>query len=167
MIIHFALAGLMLASPPVGRIATPEQRVMAAASDFFAALRSDDKTALAATMTEDAVIFVHDRTNPNNTSRVIVVPLADHLAGWEASSGDVDEYMFYENVQVDGGMAHIWGPYSFWVDGEITHCGINSLSLERINDVWLVGNTSFTMAPPSECEELGAPDGPVASAPLP
>lgn len=157
----------MLASPPVGRIATPEQYVMAAAGEFFAALRNDDKTALANTMTEDGVIFVHDRTNPNNPNRVVVISVADHLAGWEASSGSVEEYMFFKSVQVDGNMAHIWGPYSFWVDGEITHCGINSLSLEHINGEWLVGNTSFTMAPPSECEELGAPDGPVFAAPLP
>jgi len=155
----------MLASPPLmPRQRTPEQEVAVATDDFFKALRSDDKTALAQMMTEEGTIFIHDRTNPDNP-RLVVVPVADHLARWEASTGSVAEYMYQSQVSVDGSMAHVWGPYSFWVEGEISHCGVNSLSFVKTDNGWRVGNTSFTMVAPSECEAIGAPDGPVESPP--
>ena len=167
MIEQFVLAGLMLASPPLMRPQpTPEQEVAAAASDFFEALRSEDKTALARMMTDTGMIFVHDRTDPTNP-RLVIVPITDHVARWEAGTASVDEHMFFTQVLVDGDMGHVWGPYSFWVEGEVSHCGINSMSMVRTQDGWKVGNTSFTMVAPSECEAIGAPDGPVATAPLP
>ncbi len=167
MIAQLVLAGLMLASPPLmGRQPTPEQEVMDAVDDFFAALRSDDKTALARMMTDEdgGVIYIHDRTDPANP-RLVVVPVADHLARWESGTGQAEEYMYITNLTVDGTMAHVWGPYKFWAEGEISHCGTNSLSMVRTEDGWRVGNTSFTMVPASECDEIGAPDGPIEAAP--
>ena len=129
--------------------------VRLAVLDFFAALRSADKTALATQMVPDGTIFVHNRMDPENP-RIDVVPVADHLARWERSDRVVDEEMIQRTVLVDGDMAQVWGPYYFTVDGEVSHCGINSLSMVRTDDGWKVANTSFTMEAPETCDAMVA-----------
>ncbi|MEO1120901.1 MAG: hypothetical protein AAFW88_06560 [Pseudomonadota bacterium] len=133
--------------------------VIAAADAFFAALRSPDKTALRATMLDEAVIFVHDRRDPQ-APKTRIVAAGDHLDGWETSPPGTDEYMRYDTVLVDGRMGHIWGPYVFALNGAPTHCGINSMSFAKTDDGWRVANTSFTMTALDECETLGAPEVP-------
>ncbi|MEL7517948.1 MAG: hypothetical protein AAFN48_03230 [Pseudomonadota bacterium] len=140
-------------------IANDPKPVIAAADAFFAALRSPDKTALRATMIDEAVIFVHDRRKPDAPITRIVAA-GDHLDGWETSPPGTDEYMSYDTVLVDGRMAHVWGPYVFLLNGKPTHCGINSMSFAKTQDGWRVANTSFTMTALNECKPLGAPEGP-------
>ena len=83
--------------------------------------------------------------------------VSDHLARWAQGTGEVSEHMEVETVLVDGDMAQAWGPYTFFANGKISHCGINSLSMVRTDDGWKVANTSFSMVPPEECESIGAP----------
>lgn len=154
------LAAALLAAAPLAAEPTPaEAEVIAGADAFFAALRSDDKTALARHMDPAGTIFVHNRMNPA-APRVIVLPVAQHLANWLGSPPALEEPMAYASVLVDGDMAQVWGPYRFLVGGETTHCGINAMSLVRREDGWKVANTSFTMEPPGACARLGAPEVP-------
>lgn len=153
-------AALLAAAPLGAETPSPEQaEAIAAADAFFAALRSPDKTALARQMDPKGLIFIHDRMDPA-APRIVRLPVADHLARWANGTAAVDEVMRYDTVLVDGDMAQVWGPYVFTVEGKVSHCGINSLSLVKREDVWKVANTSFTMEPPSECEQLGAPEAP-------
>ena len=151
-------AAALLTTPAMANQPPPESDAVVAAADaFFAALRNPDKTALSKELLNDAVIFVHDRRNPEKP-RTMIVPAGQHLEGWLTSAPGVDEYMNYESVLVDGTMAHVWGPYVFLVNGTATHCGINSMSMVKTEDGWKVGNTSFTMTSMDECGELGAPE---------
>ena len=159
-----ALAALAAAPLAAETPLPPEAEVTAAADAFFAALGSDDKTALAGVMLPEGVIFVHNRMDPAKP-RVDAVPVADHLARWAKGTRKADEVMHYATVLVTGDMAQVWGPYSFWSDYELTHCGINSLSMVKTAEgVWKVANTSFTMERPSECERLGVPGFPADTA---
>ena len=157
LLTFIATLGALIAAPLFARSPSPERiEVIKAVDGFFNALRSEDKTALARTMRPDGVIFIHDRRNPDKT-RILTRPVTQHLDGWEDSPPGTDEYMTYEHILVDGTMAQVWGPYAFLLNGEITHCGINSMSLAKGEDGWLVSNTSFTMTAPEECKPLGAP----------
>jgi ketosteroid isomerase-like protein len=136
----------------------PSEEHAAVTSALFAfldAIASDDKTLLAGHMIPEAVIFVHNRMDPANP-RVDVVPVAQHLERWAKSTRQTFELMDITSIIVDGDMAQVWGPYSFEADGAIAHCGINSLSMVRTGSGWKVGNTSFTMVPPEQCEAVGA-----------
>ena len=126
---------------------------------FFTALGDEDRTKLAEVMIPEATIFVHDRMDPDN-ARLVIIPVEDHIARWAQGTGNVSEDMIYSTILVDGDMAQVWGPYRFMVEGETSHCGINSLSMVKTEDGWKVGNTSFTMVPPNECERLAAPEAP-------
>lgn len=149
-----------LAAPALAAAPTPEQaEAIAAADAFFAALRSDDKTALAQEMDSAGTIYIHDRRDPAGPE-VTIVPVAKHLEGWRKSPPGLDERMIYSAVLVDGDMAQVWGPYRFTAGGKTTHCGINSLSLVRREGRWRIANTSFTMELPERCAALGAPEVP-------
>lgn len=41
-------------------------------------------------------------------------------------------------IQIDGPMAHVWTPYTFWVNGEISHCGVNSFQLFNDDISWKI-----------------------------
>lgn len=154
-----AAAAFLAAAPLAAEQAPEHAEVTAAADAFFAALRSQDKTALAGQMDPQGLITIHHRMNPA-APKIIFVPAADHLHNWLTSAPDVDERMRYDAVLVDGDMAQVWGPYRFTAGGRTTHCGINSLSLVRGEGGWKVANTSFSMVPPDQCEALGAPEVP-------
>ncbi|MEM6475646.1 MAG: hypothetical protein AAF687_05710 [Pseudomonadota bacterium] len=149
-------AAALLTTPAQANQPPPESDAVVAAADaFFEALRNPDKTALSKELLNEAVIFVHDRRDPENP-RTMIVPAGQHLEGWLTSAPGVDEYMSYDSVLVDGTMAHVWGPYTFLVNGKTTHCGVNSMSMVKTEDGWKVGNTSFTMVSPEDCETVGA-----------
>jgi hypothetical protein len=151
-----AFAALLAA--PLAAEPTPEQaEAIAAADAFFAALRSDDKTALAREMDSAGTIYIHDRRDPAG-SEVTIVPVAKHLENWTKSPPGLDERMVYQTVLVDGDMAQVWGPYRFMAGGKTTHCGINNMSLVKREGRWRVANTSFTMELPERCAALGAPE---------
>ena len=155
------IAGLALAAVAApayaGELDASERDAVAAAvTGFMDAIASDDKTLLALHMIPEAMIFIHNQMDPENP-RVDVVPVAQHLERWAARTGDYEENMRYDVVEVSGDMAQVWGPYSFTYNGTLTHCGVNSISLVRgKNGMWKVGNTSFTMVPAARCGEVGA-----------
>jgi hypothetical protein len=142
-------------TPAPERPSYPEDALIEAADAFFEALGSEDKSALATMMIAQATIFVHNRMDPENP-RVDIVPISDHLARWAQGTRRVSERMHYRHVTMDGDLGMISGPYMFWVERVVTHCGINHLSLVKTDDGWKVGNTSFTMVPPDQCEIVGA-----------
>ncbi|NJO14001.1 MAG: nuclear transport factor 2 family protein [Rhizobiales bacterium] len=146
-----ALALCATAAPLAANSPTPEAlAVRDGVNDFFTSLASDDKTALARQMVPEGMIFIHDRRTPD-APRLTMVPVAKHLENWLKSPADLAEVMHIEHVLVDGDMAQVWGTYYFTVAGELSHCGINSLSMVRREGRWLVANTSFTMDAPEAC----------------
>jgi len=156
----FALPALIAAAPlAAAEPSAAQSEAIAAADAFFAALRSEDKTALAGQMLPEGMIFIHNRMTPD-APRVDVVPVARHLENWSKGTRKLDEVMRYDAVLVDGDMAQVWGPYRFIAEGKTTHCGINSMSLVKRADGWKVANTSFTMEQPARCAGLGAPEAP-------
>ena len=48
-----------------------------------------------------------------------------------------EELLDFE-IQVDGPMAHAWTPYNFWVNGELSHCGVNSFQLFNDGTRWRI-----------------------------
>lgn len=56
-------------------------------------------------------------------------------------------------VMIRGGIAVVWAPYEFWVDGETSHCGVDVFDFVRIDGEWRVSNSMWTIEPEA-CTEL-------------
>jgi len=49
-----------------------------------------------------------------------------------------EERLLSYKVLVDGNMAHVWTPYEFYVNGQLSHCGVNSFQLFNDNGQWKI-----------------------------
>lgn len=52
--------------------------------------------------------------------------------------GDLDEQVSDMEVLVDGGLATIWMDYTFYYQGVLSHCGVNSFTLARNENQWKI-----------------------------
>jgi len=42
------------------------------------------------------------------------------------------------NIQIDGTMAHVWGPYEFYINDKLSHTGVNTFTLFKEKDIWKI-----------------------------
>lgn len=40
-----------------------------------------------------------------------------------------EEKILNYNIQIDGAMAHVWTPYEFYINGKLSHKGVNAFTL--------------------------------------
>jgi len=50
----------------------------------------------------------------------------------------IEERLLDHKIQIDGSMAHAWTPYEFYVNGKLSHSGVNSFQLYKDNGVWKI-----------------------------
>lgn len=51
---------------------------------------------------------------------------------------DFEEVIHGYEIKMDGKMANVWTPYSFYINGNLSHCGTNSFQLFKRNGVWKI-----------------------------
>lgn len=49
-----------------------------------------------------------------------------------------EEKILSYNIQIDGKMAHGWTPYEFYVNGKLSHSGVNAFTFYNDNGVWKI-----------------------------
>jgi len=60
---------------------------------------------------------------------------------------NIEEMMYAPKTAIDGDVAMYWGRYVFFVDGKISHCGLNTFHLVRTEGVWKIANAASTIDP--------------------
>jgi hypothetical protein len=48
-------------------------------------------------------------------------------------------------ILVRGPIAATWGEYEFWIDGEFSHCGVDSVDLVKVGGEWKIANFTWTV----------------------
>ena len=49
-----------------------------------------------------------------------------------------EERLASYNIQVDGNMANVWTPYTFYFNYKLSHCGVNSFQLFNDGEKWKI-----------------------------
>jgi hypothetical protein len=49
-----------------------------------------------------------------------------------------EERLLSYNIQVDGTMAHVWTPYEFYINGKLSHKGVNAFTLFLDGNSWKI-----------------------------
>jgi hypothetical protein len=114
----------------------------AAVDQLFEGMRTADAGKVRAVLAPGARFTVlSQRDGP-------VTVVAQSVEGWVrsigSSEGRWDERVYDVQVSVDGPMASVWAPYTFYLDGAISHCGINSIELLRDAEGWKITQISDT-----------------------
>lgn len=65
---------------------------------------------------------------------------ADFLKSIASIPNDIkiEERLLDYKIQIDGSLAHAWTPYEFYVNGKLSHKGVNSFQLFKDNGNWKI-----------------------------
>jgi hypothetical protein len=129
------------ALPPPG---AEEAAVLAPITRMFAALEARDATALLAEVRpEGAGTSVVER--PDGTRVIRRTPWPD-FAKMIASGGKerLVERITNPAVEIDGDIAMVWAPYTFQIDGKLSHCGTDHFDLIREGGRWRILSITWT-----------------------
>ncbi len=71
---------------------------------------------------------------------------AEEFAAFVArdTRGKWDEQLGEAEVRIDGSMATVWVPYTFYLAGKFSHCGIDAFQLLRLPEGWKIVSLADT-----------------------
>ena len=92
---------------------------------------------------------------------VRTIKAADFANNFAQKRAELWEDMYAPKVEVTGDFAQVWGRYVFFVNGKVSHCGVNSFHLVKIEGVWKIAGAASTMDAQSCTEEEKARKAPV------
>jgi hypothetical protein len=107
--------------------------------DFFIAFHKQDTTALR-TMADPMVQMHSISVKEGVDSDLVTTDYSNFLKAIYAipKTTEFQEKIHSYKVQVDGPMANVSTPYSFYVNGELSHCGVNTFQLFKKKDAWKI-----------------------------
>lgn len=115
---------------------------LAAVDRMFQGMRTADSAMVRSTLAPDVRFAILDAREGAPTIRVQSVD--GWVSGIAGSAGAWNEQIYDVQVLVDGAMASVWAPYTFYLEGAISHCGINSIELLHDAEGWKVTQISDT-----------------------
>jgi hypothetical protein len=147
-----AFAGTSPAAAPAGHQASDEAAVLAAMDLYLAAVSANDLAAMAALQLPDGMTY-RARAVPDGTLEVVGRPNRYWVDPARKDARTFRERYWSPTVLVRGGIATLWAPYEFWIDGKTSHCGIDVFDFVKKDGAWLVANAMWTVEPEG-CAEL-------------
>ena len=120
-----------------------EQQVVTVVEQLFNGIETQDTVLLAQLLDSGAqLVSVREVDGaPRWTRRT----KADFLAGIATNDVTMIERMWDPEVRIDGGIATLWAPYDFHIDGEFSHCGYDGFHLVRQGGIWLISAITYTV----------------------
>lgn len=141
---RFALVLAAVLSPKMSLLAqNPEEKAaLATLERVFEGMRTAD-SAMARTGFADGARFasVDARTTP---ATIKYDTIDGWLRGIANSNRRWDEQVFDVQVRVDGNVAQIWAPYTFYLDKKVRHCGVDTAELLKDGTGWKITQLSDT-----------------------
>ncbi|WP_339887047.1 nuclear transport factor 2 family protein [uncultured Flavobacterium sp.] len=113
-----------------------EKEVQKTIEDFFVGLNSKDTTAIRKQCYKDVIVQTILKTKQGNQLKTD--GFNDFLVSISAIPVEVkiEEKILNYKIEVDGNLAHVWTPYEFYVNGSLSHKGVNSFTLFKENFHW-------------------------------
>lgn len=107
--------------------------------DFFEAFHAQDSVKMR-NLTAEGITLQSIGTNKEGITKLRTSDFGRFLKG---IVGIPKERKFQEkinsySIQVDGPMANAWTEYEFWIDGELSHCGVNSFQMINEGEGWKI-----------------------------
>lgn len=145
LLLRSALVALTLAAAPLHAQAptAAADDVRAVVRRMFEGMRTADSAMVRSVFASGARFAMIDS---RATPPVIKYDAPD---GWLAAIANSarrwEERLYDVEVRVDGHMAQVWAPYTFYVDGKVRHCGVDTMELLRdASGAWRVTQLSDT-----------------------
>lgn len=153
-----ALSACTSGSPPAraGNPPGEEAAVLALLDRYMHAISSQDVAAMAAMQTPDGMTY-RARAAEGGGWAVTSRSNASWVDPSKVDSRSHRERYWSPTVMIRGGIAVVWAPYEFWIDGKTSHRGIDVFDFVKVDGAWRVANAMWTVEP-NACSELRPKD---------
>jgi len=135
-----------------GHQSDEEEAVLKAMDHYMTAISESNYEAQAAMQTPDGMTYQWRPTEDGD------MHITAHPSSFWSDPSQDDGHVLRErywspSVMIRGGIAVVWAPYEFWIDGETSHCGVDVVDFVKIGGKWVVSNAMWTVEPEA-CDEL-------------
>ncbi|RCS26095.1 nuclear transport factor 2 family protein [Polaribacter sp. WD7] len=116
-----------------------EKSIKEVLKTFFIGLHKGDSTLLKSTLHKNLKIQTTFTTSEGE--KQLRTQTKSNLLKQVASKKTADMYLekiHSYTIHVDGNLASVWTPYSFFLNGNFSHCGANSFQLFNDNGIWKI-----------------------------
>lgn len=117
---------------------TATDSVKQAVNKLFEGMKASNATMILASF-NDSAILQSISTNAQGKMGVVtetVASFADQVS--KLPTGAADERITYDVIKMDGPLALVWAPYTFYYKGVFSHCGVDCMQLILINGEWKI-----------------------------
>jgi len=123
---------------------------------FFEAMTAKDVEQSRTLMTPDGILYGYRESDDG--LQIVRLTHASYLEGLAGRENKLVERFWDPKVLLHDRMAVVWTPYDLFIDGEFSHCGIDSFSLLKTEAGWKITGIVFSMEP-DDC--AASPLGPL------
>ena len=133
-----------------GKGTAERKAVLHVIDQTFAAMAAHDAAAMRALLVPGTVFSVR---KPDGTIKM--ESDEDFLHALATGKGEWRERIWSPQVLIDQGLAQVWAPYDFHLDGKFSHCGIDSFALvQDTGGKWRISAIAYNV------QVEGCPTGP-------
>lgn len=129
---------ILLLSCSVLRAQSQQDSIKQTINSVFTAIKNSDTSLLKTCFTDSAIL---QTILAKKTGEVVIKTqtVKDFLHQMSTIPKDsCDEQIEYKSVNIDGAMANVFTPYSFYYNKKFSHCGANNFVLVYINNKWMI-----------------------------
>ena len=139
-------AAAAFAGPSATAPANEHGAVMAAVDRVFAAINSNDAEAFKQMMVPEGT-NISLRYQPDGNANLRVKSNIQEIAEATSEKRRFTEKYWNPTLLVHNGIAVFWAPYSFYIDGKRSHCGVDQFDFVKVDGQWKLASSMWTVEP--------------------
>jgi hypothetical protein len=117
---------------------TTEDSVRTAVARLFTAMKNADADMIRTSFADSAILQSIAQARDGKVTIENEKPADFAIVVSKLPKDAADERIVIDAIKIDGPLAMVWAPYSFYYNGKFSHCGVDSFQLVRINGEWKI-----------------------------
>ena len=119
------------------RAQSAQDSVKAAVNLLFTGMIQSDAAKIRSSFTDSAILqSIVEKDGKTKTRTESIEDFAQSISKLE--KGVADERIRFDVIKIDGPLAIVWAPYSFYYKGQLNHCGVDSFQMLLVDGVWKI-----------------------------
>ncbi|MDH3732352.1 MAG: nuclear transport factor 2 family protein [Gemmatimonadota bacterium] len=131
-----------LATPVEAQAPDEEASVLAVIDALFDAMRANDGEAVSAVFADGAYLIQTEAGD--GSPRINFIPATDFASMVGNATQPLDEPYWDPVVQIHDHLAAVWVKYAFFLNEDLSHCGVDAFILARSPDGWKIASLADT-----------------------
>ena len=115
-----------------------EKAIKTVINRFFEGMEKGDTTLLLSTCTPDPVMQTYMK-DKDGALQIYTERFSDFVAFVGQPKKDkFKEEIEFDAIHSETSLASVWTPYTFYLNGKVSHCGTNSFQLVKTDNGWKI-----------------------------